>query len=431
MGIKTTKTMLPNGLTVHLKEIHSAPLISHWIWYHVGSRDEIPGETGISHWVEHMQFKGTEKFPSSELDKKISREGGVWNASTSLDWTAYYEKLPADKIDLALELEADRMVNSLFDPEEVESERTVIISEREGHENEPLFQLDEAMQRAGFDAHPYRYEVIGDLEDLHKIQRDDLYRHYRTYYVPNNAVLAIAGDFDTREMLDKVHRYYEAIPSGQTPLHPAKLEPPLSEERRVNLKGPGETSYLKVGYRAPAASDPDFFAFTVLDSILAGPASLNMFGGGHISNKTSRLYRSLVEKELAVAIGAGLQATAHPFLYDITVILHPEQKPQDALAFLDDELNRLQSQPVLEEEIARAVKQARALFAYGSENITNQAFWLGYAEMFDTYEWFVNYVNSLEKITPADVQKIAQVYLKPERRVVGTYIPGQNFGGEA
>ena len=431
MGIKFTKTELSNGLTVHLKEIHSSPLVSHWLWYRVGSRDEIPGKTGISHWVEHMQFKGTEKFPSSELDKTISREGGVWNASTSLDWTAYYEKLPSDKIDLAMELESDRMVNSIYDPEEVEAERTVIISEREGHENEPMFKLDEAIQRSAFDVHPYRYEVIGDLEDLHKIQRDDLYRHYRTYYVPNNAVLAIAGDFDTQEMLDKVRGYYEAIPSGPLPPHPAQLENPLSQERKVDLKGPGETSYLKVGYRAPAASDPDFFAFTVLDSILAGPASLNMFGGGNISNKTSRLYRSLVEKELAVAVGAGFQATAHPFLYDITVICHPGQKLEDAISTLDGELNRLQDKLVLEEEIARAVKQARALFVYGSENITNQAFWLGYAEMFDTYNWFVNYVSSLEKITPADVQRVARDYLMPEKRVVGTYIPDQTFGGDA
>lgn len=430
MGTKRTKTVLSNGLTVHLKEIHSAPLISHWVWYRVGSRDENRGKTGISHWVEHMQFKGTEKFPSSELDKAISRVGGAWNASTSLDWTAYYEKLPADQIDLALELEADRMVNSLYDPEKVESERTVIISEREGNENEPMFRLDEALRRAAFDTHPYRYEVIGDLEDLYSIQREDLYLHYRNYYVPNNAVLAIAGDFDTQEMLAKVRDYYEAIPAGRDPVHSAQLEAPLEQERRVNLKGPGQTGYLKVGYRAPAASNPDFFAFTVLDSILAGPASLNMFGGGSIGNKTSRLYRTLVEKELAVAIRAGLQATFHPFLYDITVILHAGQDPKEALNALDSELKQLQDRPVLEEEIARAVKQARALFAYGSENITNQAFWLGYAEMFATYDWFVNYVSSLEKITPEDVQRVAQAYLLPESRVVGTYLPDQNYGGE-
>src|SRR5512135_3428681 len=131
-----TRKVLPNGLTVHLKEIHTAPIISHWVWYRVGSRNEKSGATGLSHWVEHMQFKGTPTFPASVLDKAIAREGGVWNAFTHLDWTTYYETLPADKIDLALRLEADRMFNSIFDPDEVEAERSVILSEREGSENE-------------------------------------------------------------------------------------------------------------------------------------------------------------------------------------------------------------------------------------------------------------------------------------------------------
>ncbi len=145
MSDTIVKTQLSNGLTVHLKEIHTSPLISHWVWYRVGSRDEPPGLTGISHWVEHMQFKGTPQFPPSTLDKAVSREGGIWNAFTYLDWTTYFETLPASKIDLGLRLEADRMVNSLFQAPEVESERTVILAEREGHENEPLFLLGEAV----------------------------------------------------------------------------------------------------------------------------------------------------------------------------------------------------------------------------------------------------------------------------------------------
>ncbi|MEM5774599.1 MAG: insulinase family protein, partial [Anaerolineaceae bacterium] len=135
---------LENGLSIYLKEIHTAPLISHWVWYRVGSRNEIPGKTGISHWVEHMQFKGTAKFPAGLLDRAISRDGGMWNAFTNTDWTAYFEVMPSDKIDIALELEADRMMNSLFEPDEVESERTVIISEMEGSENEPLYRLGTA-----------------------------------------------------------------------------------------------------------------------------------------------------------------------------------------------------------------------------------------------------------------------------------------------
>ena len=179
MSDAITRIHLSNGLLVLLKEIHTAPIISHWIWYRVGSRNEIPGYTGISHWVEHMQFKGTPQFPAGVLDREISRQGGYWNAFTHLDWTTYFETLPVDKIDLALRLEADRMTNSLFTEEDVASERTVIISERQGNENEPLFRLSEEVQAAAFRVSPYHHEVIGDMVDLYHIQRDDLYQHYR------------------------------------------------------------------------------------------------------------------------------------------------------------------------------------------------------------------------------------------------------------
>ncbi len=418
-----TKVVLTNGLTVFLKEIHTAPLISHWVWYRVGSRNEVPGFTGISHWVEHMQFKGTPQFPAGVLDKAISRDGGVWNAFTYLDWTAYFETMPADKIDLALRLEADRMVNSTYEPQEAHSERTVVISEREGNENEPLFRLDEAIQKAAFQSHPYRYEVIGELADLKRMQRDDLYQHYRKHYVPSNAVVALAGDFSAEEMLASVRQMYESIPAGAVPAADIPLEPPLQAEQRLEINGPGDTTYLRVAYRAPAAGDPDFFAFSVLDSLLSGPSSLNMFGGGGITNKTSRLYRALVERELTVSISGGMQATIQPFLYSLTCIVNPRRTPAEVLAALDDEIERLQQELVPTADIERAVKQARALFAYGSENITNQGFWLGYAEMFANYDWFLNYVQELEKITPADVQRIAQTYLRPARRVVGVYRP--------
>lgn len=422
MSENLTNLTLSNGLKVLLKEIHTAPLISAWVWYRVGSRDEVSGRTGASHWVEHMQFKGTPQFPASALDRAISRDGGVWNAFTYLDWTTYFETMPADKIDLALRLEADRMVNSTFDEKEVASERTVVISERQGNENEPLFLLGEAVQAAAFRVHPYHHEVVGDLADLQAMTRDDLYRHYRTHYLPNNAVLAIAGDFETVEMLSRIRELYEAIPPGEEPSRLARPEPPLRGEIRLRVEGPGETTYVQTCYRFPAASHPDFSPLTVLDSLLAGPSNLNMFSGG-ISNKTSRLYRALVEKELAVSVSGSAQATVDPFLYTITMTIHPQRKPEEALAALDDEIKRIQDKKVTRAEIARAIKQARALFAYGSENITNQAFWMGYAEMFADYNWFLTYLDRLAAVTPADVRRVAQQYLRPRSRVVGTYVP--------
>ena len=425
----TTKYTLPNGLLVHLKEIHRAPIISHWVWYRVGSRNEVLGKTGISHWVEHMLFKGTEKFPASIADRIISREGGLWNAFTFLDWTAFFETMPADKIDLALAMESDRMMNCLFDPEEVESERTVVLSEREGNENEPLMRLDEKIQMQAFDMHPYRNEVIGFADDIRALTRDDLYNHYRKYYAPNNAVLAIAGDFDTDEMVKKIEHYYAAVPASN--LKPALIEreSPLSAERRVDISGPGDTTYLRISYRAPAASDDDFFAFSVLDSLLSGPSGLNMFGGGNISNKTSRLYKALVDQEITVSVNGSIQTTIDPFLYTFTMIVRPECSTDEALAVLDEEIKKVQDSLVGEAEIHKAIKQAKAMFAYGSENITNQAFWLGYSEMFEDYSWFEEYVTRMEKISPQDVQKAAQKYLNPDKRVVGVYRPESMQGG--
>jgi zinc protease len=369
-----------------------------------------------------MQFKGTPQFPANVLDKTISREGGMWNAFTHLDWTTYFETMPADKIDLGLRLEADRMVNSMFDEEEVASERTVVISEREGNENEPHFQLGEAVQGAAFRVHAYHHEVIGDMADLRSMTRDDLYDHYKTYYIPNNAVMAVAGDFETDQMLTRIKELYGPISAGEEPPRLTRSEPEQKGEIRLSVEGPGETTYVQVCYRFPNASHPDFFPLTVLDSLLSGPSSLNMFGGG-ISNKTSRLYRALVEKELTVSIRGGAQATIDPFLYTISMTVHPQRKPEEALSTLDDEIKRIQDDLVSKDEVARAIKQARAIFAYGSENITNQGFWMGYSEMFADYSWFLNYLDKLAAVTRADVQRVARGYLQPKSRVVGTYIP--------
>jgi len=425
MQVPLIRSILPNGLTVLLKEIHTAPIISHWIWYKVGSRDESSGHTGISHWVEHMLFKGTTTFPAKVLDKAISRDGGYWNAMTYLDWTTFFETMPADKIDLVLRMEADRMQNGLFEPEEVASERTVIISERQGGENEPLFRLSEALQAEAFQVHSYHHQVIGDMKDLQVIQREDLYSHYSTYYVPNNAVLAIAGDFESNVMMERIRELYESISTGPEPKRQNQMEPPQGSERRVTVEGPGETTFIQMSHHIPAASNPDILPLTVLDSLLTGPSNLNVFGGG-ITNKTSRLYRALVESELAISVQGGIHATIDPFLQNVTIILHPQRTVDEVLAVVDTEIRRIQDAPPPVDELSRAVKQARALFAYGSESISNQAFWMGYSEMFADYNWFLTCLDKLAAVTPKDVQRVAQKYLGIQNRIVGVYLPTGN-----
>jgi zinc protease len=415
MEEKITQVKLKNGMKVLLKEAHTAPIISSWLWYRVGSRDEPTGKTGISHWTEHMLFKGTKKFPAKILDKAISRDGGRWNAATSRDATHYYETMPADKFDLALRLEADRMKNSAFNAKDVASERTVIISEREGSENEPLFQLTEAVQQTAFRVHPYHHEVIGDKADLLAITRDDLYEHYRRYYIPNNAVLSVAGYFNAKPMLNRIRELFEPIPKGPNPPRLMRPEPQQKGEVRFTVEGSGETVFIQAAYRYPSATHPDFFPLQIFDSILGGTSGLSI--------KTSRLYRALVDKNYAIEVSGWAEPTIDPYLYRITLIKHPKRAVEEVIAAMDAEIRKLQDAPPPEDELKRAVKQARAVFVYGSENITSQAFWMGYAEMFASCKWYLTYLDNLAKVTPQDVQRVARQYFQPSSRVIGVYQP--------
>lgn len=418
----TSVHQLDNGLTVLIKEMHHAPVATFWVWYRVGSRNERPGITGISHWVEHMMFKGTEKFPRGTLDRIVSREGGLWNAFTWLDFTTYFETLPADRFELALQIESDRMVNSVFDPAEVDAERTVIISERQGYENNPLFLLSEEVQAAAFRVHSYHHEVIGDLADLQTMTRDDLYQHYRTYYAPHNAIAVAVGDFNRGEVLEKIAVYFGDIPRGNTIPQISRPEPPQRGERRVTVEGEGSTAYVLAAYHAPPARAAEFFPMVVLDSILAGASSFNVFGGG-TTNKSSRLYKALVETELATSVSGSLAATVDPYLYAISVTVRAGHTPAEVEAALDAEIDRIVREPISQEELEKAIKQARAQFAFGSESVTNQGFWLGYSELLVDHTWFETYLDRLAQVTVEDVQRIAAEVLRRSNRVMGHYIP--------
>jgi len=415
------QAQLKNGLRVMLKEIHTAPVTSTWIWYGIGSRNELPGKTGLSHWVEHMQFKGTRKFTSEDIDNLVSRVGGYSNAFTSPDWTTYFETMPSAHLHATLELEADRMVNSLFDPVEVETERTVIISEREGSENYPEFRLDEAVQLRSFQAHPYRHEVLGFKGDLISISRDDLFEHYRQYYQPANAILCIAGDISPESVLEDVENLFGSIPPAPLIRSIPSPEKALTPGDTVELEGPGEAHYLEIAWRCPAANDPDFFAYSIIESLLSGPSSLNMFGSGGISNRTSRLYQALVEEDYAASVFGDLSANIDPGVYKVFATIRPDGDPWAALKIVDEQVSRITSSELSVREIERAIKQARALFAYGSDNITNQGFWMGYASSFADYQWFAEYLTRLSSVTPSQVLKTAQKYLPADQRVVGIY----------
>jgi zinc protease len=416
-----TKQTLKNGMPVIVRESHDAPVASFWIYYRVGSRNESSGHTGISHWVEHMLFKGTERFPRGELDKAVARAGGVFNAMTSQDWTTYFQTFPSDRIELALQIESDRMANSLFDPEETESERTVIISEREGSENSYLYLLNEEVQAAAHPAHSYHHPIIGWKADLLSMTRDDLYGHYRSYYTPNNAVAVVVGDFDTAEMLAKIERYFGEIPPGP-PVPGLRLQDPEQRaERRILLRGSDLTSYLILAFPAPQATDADFFPLMIMDAVLSGAKGMGMGAAGN--NRSNRLYKALVDTQLAVAVQSSYQPTIDPDLFSFSVTLAPGVGHAQIEAVIWAEISKIQQEGVTTAELTKAIKQTKAQFAYSSESVTDQAFWLGIAEVIASREWLDTWLEQLTAVTSTDVQRVAQHYFKPARQTVGWYMP--------
>src|SRR5712692_1233950 len=315
---------LSNGLTVLTREVHDAPVATFWTWYRVGARNEVSGITGISHWVEHMMFKGTPSLGKGEIFRSVSKNGGTLNGFTWIDYTTYFETLPSDRLDLALRIESDRMVNSTFDPREVASERTVIISEREGDENYPTFHLDEEVNAAAFKVHPYGQGVIGWKSALEAITRDDLYSYYRSHYAPNNAVVVAVGDFATDALLKRIDESFGPLPAGPA-IPPVRSSEPAQEgERRVVVRRPGPTRYFTVAYHAPAASSPDIYPLFVLDAILSGAKPMGLFAGGGTSmGRSSRLYRLLVDTGRCTGAGSSFGLTRDPYLFGISATLRP------------------------------------------------------------------------------------------------------------
>ena len=314
-------THLDNGLTVILQPSHASSLISLWAWYCVGSGDERPGQTGISHWVEHMNFKGTARLSREEMTDIVERHGGFWNGYTWIDQTTYVSTAHRDAIDDLLLLEAERMSACTYDAAECESERTVIISELQGSENDPDQVIETEVTAAAMKVHPYRHPTIGWRGDLETMTREDLVGHYTRYYAPDNATVVIAGDIEPDDALRRVERAFGAIrPSGaKTPARTA--EPEQAGERRVSVERPGGVGYVKLAHHAPAFAHDDFAPMAVLDAVLTGARGLNLWCSYRAlgAQRRSRLYRALVDTSIASAVQGALMPTRDSFLHYISV----------------------------------------------------------------------------------------------------------------
>ena len=408
-----TETHLANGLTILSKESHAAPVVYFSVWYKVGSRNEISGRTGLSHILEHMMFKGTTNLPPGAIDHLFLTNGGEINASTAEDRTEYHELIAADRLELAARIEADRMENSKFDPTELSHEMTVVRSELEGDNNSPSYDLyTNTFLPEAFTAHPYHWPVIGWRSDVEAVanRRDVIYSYYRSHYMPNNAVVVMVGDFDTKKAVGIVQKYFGVYPAGTLEQHHITPEPPQRGERRTVLQRPGTTGEVAIGYHVPETGQPDHYVLDVMSQILTG-------------GRSARLYQDLVEKGLAQSASAGDEDQRDPYL--MTFDGTPSAGVTNAAleAALDSEVSKLQAAPVSPEELARAIKQTEAGFIYQNDSVSEQANQLGTYAAINLPHYQDDYLDHIRKVTPADIQRVAKQYLIPENRTVAYFDP--------
>lgn len=411
--LKVTEKVLPNGLKVLLKEEHKAPVVTFQIWYKVGSRNERLGVSGMSHLLEHMMFKGTKKHGPKTFSQTVQRNGGNDNAFTSKNYTAYFETFAADRIDISLELESDRMQNLLIEQKEFVSEREVVKEERRmRYEDDPVNTMVEQMMAVAFSAHPYQWPVIGWMADINGITRDDLYNHYRTYYAPNNATIVVVGDFDTKTLLPRIEQYFGAIPRGPAVPMVTAVEPKHLGERRIIVKKQAELPAVFAGYNVPTLKHPDSCALEVLQGVLS-------------SGKSSRLYKSLVyEKQLALYAGGDFDnISTDPNLFYVYAGVMPGKKTEEVEQALYAEVDKLKSEPVADEEIQKAKNQIEASFIMGQDSIFYQAMLLGQFETVADWKLLEKYVDGIRAVTKEDVMRVAKEYFNEDNRTVGVLIP--------
>ncbi len=419
------EAVLDNGLRVLVQEVHTAPLASVWCWYRVGSKNEGPGRTGASHWVEHMNFKGTRNIPRDQVKGIIEQFGGTWNGYTWVDQTTYLETASRDALDRMLFIEAERMSSCLYAPDDCESERTVIISELKGGENDPEQLLDIELTSAAFRVHPYQHPTIGWLRDLETMTRDDLYAHYRQYYVPNNATLVVVGDVATEDVLKRVEHHFGSIEEGAAAPQLGSFEPPQLAERRVHFRKPGAASYWRAAFHTPAFDDPDFFAMLFVDAALSGASGLNLWSGHKVPTpqRSARLYRAVVDQGLASAIGGALIPTEDPFLYYLWATVADGQTLRAVEEAVLSELERLTRDGITEAELTKVRRQLRARFVYDGDSVTDIAHQLGYFATIGTWTTYRELMPRLARVTLDDVNAAARRYLTRDNRTIGWFEP--------
>lgn len=430
------KTVLENGLTVLTKEVRTAPVVSVQVWYQIGSRDEAPGVNGIAHQLEHMLFKGTTERPI-QFGRLFSALGSDSNAFTSYDQTAYFGTVERNKLQALLTLEADRMQNALIDPEQLESEKRVVISELQGYENDPGYRLSRAVMRAVFPDSAYGLPIGGTKADVQKFTVEQVREYYRNYYSPDNATLVVVGDFDTDTTLAAIQETFGKIANQEsTPRRSGteKLREILVQSRRqqqaqsniqesdrnneqqttntpVVLREPGAAASLQTVYPLPDVNHPDVPALDVMDYILS-------------EGRNSRLYQALVETGLASDAGGYVASMKTSGWYKLAATAAPRQALPKIDSVMQQAIAQLQEKGVTQEEVNRAKALVRATVILSNRDITSQAMQLGYDQTTaGNYRYSDRYLAAIDQVTAADVQHVANTYLQSEKRRVGFFEP--------
>jgi predicted Zn-dependent peptidase len=422
-GFKVERHTLPNGLVVLVHEDHSVPAVTFWQWFKVGSRNERPGITGISHFFEHMMFNGSKNVPPKEYDRIIESNGGVSNAFTDRDMTAYYEDIASDRLEVLFRLDSDRMRELLLDPEVLKSEIEVVKEERRLRvDNDIAGMLDEHLYATAFLASPYRWPVIGWMSDLERLQRAELVEYFRTYYAPNNCILVLTGDFEARAALELIRRHFGDLPAQPPPAPPANSEPPQRGQRRVAVHHPAENVSFQVGYQAPSAQSPDHHVLEVLSAILA-------------EGESSRLHQALVyEQQVALEVGTFFRPRLEPSLFEIAVEMKPGRSAAEGEKALDEAIARLVAEGPSERELEKAKNLLEAGFVRSLKTNNGVGEQLGFFEhVYGDYRAMFRAVERVRAVTAEDCRRVAREVLVPERRTVAVLVPadGPGAGGTA
>jgi zinc protease len=407
--IEFTDTKLANGLRVIVAQDRSAPVFSVAVTYNVGSRDERRGRTGFAHLFEHMMFKGSANVGAFEHPLLVFNNGGNMNGTTSKDRTLYYETLPANQLDLALFLEADRMRSLDITKENLDNQRNAVQEERRlGLDNQPYGKTSEAIDELAYENFAYEHSVIGSMQDLDAASVNDVAAFFKTYYAPNNAVLAIVGDVDPKEALAKARKYFESIPSQTPPPAVDLTEPAQTAERRLVLEDAlARLSRLDIVYKVPASMTPDDDALGVLSTILAG-------------GRSSRLFETIVrQRQLSPGISAGKGESRGPGLLRVVATLSPGQDMAALEAAVDAEIERVKTGAIADWEMEKARSAARRALVSSLQSSLQRAILLSqYALFYDDPGLINTRADRLAAVTAADVQRVARRYLTPQNRTV-------------